>query len=557
MAATMSAKVEQEFNEEKVGVEGVEEENVQIEEPCESGKINAQPAPEQQDGSTEAASTSPPDVSTEESSREPSPSADLQLALQELEAVSPKKVQKDSTRKKKEDKTIEHILKALNSLSSPEEKLAALCKKYTDLLEDHRVTQSTLKQNQRKLTVLGREKEQLQSEHSKAVLAKSKLESLCRELQRHNKLVKEESLARAREEEEKRKEVTAKFQTTITDIQSQMNDHHSKNSKLREENIDLASKLKNLIEQYDLREQHIEKVIKHKDLESQLVEAKLQQSTLHLTEEKQKNTVEKEILLAEQNEAKNKIALLEAQEKQLRTQVALYTEKYEEFQTTLSKSNEVFASFKTEMEKMTKKIRKLEKETHMWRNRWESSNTALINMAEEKTRSDKEIATLNTKIRRLESLCRALQAERNKNEPLVNGSQVEEDSVNTNPTDGDTEANINTLGRDIQPTKTPPNTPNSRASPVTTQNGDPPDSQSENPDHQIDQSGSSESTGVSENNQSEEVKTGVGVIVNGPSDSESNSVSPSEKQPDQSETSLQPASDQSESVIEDSGVQVD
>ena len=35
-----------------------------------------------------------------------------------------------------------------------------------------------------------KEKEQLQTEHSKAVLAKSKLESLCRELQRHNKLVK-------------------------------------------------------------------------------------------------------------------------------------------------------------------------------------------------------------------------------------------------------------------------------------------------------------------------------------------------------------------------------
>ena len=35
-----------------------------------------------------------------------------------------------------------------------------------------------------------REKDQLQTEHSKAVLAKSKLESLCRELQRHNKLVK-------------------------------------------------------------------------------------------------------------------------------------------------------------------------------------------------------------------------------------------------------------------------------------------------------------------------------------------------------------------------------
>jgi hypothetical protein len=35
-----------------------------------------------------------------------------------------------------------------------------------------------------------REKEQLQAEHSKAVLTRSRLESLCRELQRQNKVIK-------------------------------------------------------------------------------------------------------------------------------------------------------------------------------------------------------------------------------------------------------------------------------------------------------------------------------------------------------------------------------
>ena len=99
------------------------------------------------------------------------------------------------------------------------------------------------------------------------------------------------------------------------------------------------------------------------------------------------------------------------------TQLALYTEKFEEFQNTLSKSSEVFTTFKQEMEKvtqgvpsvvsltglsvgtdvdslaltlsfcllgqMTKKIKKLEKETTMYRSRWESSNKALLEMAEE------------------------------------------------------------------------------------------------------------------------------------------------------------------------------
>lgn len=87
-------------------------------------------------------------------------------------------------------------------------------------------------------------------------------------------------------------------------------------------------------------------------------------------------------------------------------------DKFEEFQSTLAKSNEVFSTFRQEMEKvslertavcvcvcirthtcthswsfvflqMTKKIKKLEKETTQWRSKWESNNQALLQMAEE------------------------------------------------------------------------------------------------------------------------------------------------------------------------------
>lgn len=82
-------------------------------------------------------------------------------------------------------------------------------------------------------------------------------------------------------------------------------------------------------------------------------------------------------------------------------------DKFEEFQSTLAKSNEVFTTFRQEMEKvshlrvsvrlpahlsvflnsvclqMTKKIKKLEKETTQWRTKWESNNQALLQMAEE------------------------------------------------------------------------------------------------------------------------------------------------------------------------------
>ncbi|XP_064445615.1 alpha-taxilin isoform X3 [Mirounga angustirostris] len=214
-------------------------------------------------------------------------------------------------------KEITLLMQTLNTLSTPEEKLAALCKKYAELLEEHRNSQKQMKLLQKKQSQLVQEKDHLRGEHSKAVLARSKLESLCRELQRHNRSLKEEGVQRAREEEEKRKEVTSHFQVTLNDIQLQMEQHNERNSKLRQENMELAERLKKLIEQYELREE------------------------------------------------------------------------------------------------MTKKIKKLEKETTMYRSRWESSNKALLEMAEEKTLRDKELEGLQVKIQRLEKLCRALQTERN------------------------------------------------------------------------------------------------------------------------------------------------
>nr|XP_008542941.1 PREDICTED: gamma-taxilin [Equus przewalskii] len=62
---------------------------------------------------------------------------------------------------------------------------------------------------------------------------------------------------------------------------------------------------------------------------------------------------------------------------------------------------------------MTKKIKKLEKETIIWRTKWENNNKALLQMAEEKTVRDKEYKAFQIKLERLEKLCRALQTERN------------------------------------------------------------------------------------------------------------------------------------------------
>lgn len=100
-------------------------------------------------------------------------------------------------------------------------------------------------------------------------------------------------------------------------------------------------------------------------------------------------------------------------EKQLKSQLGMYTEKYEEFQTTLKKSNSVFESFKAEMDKMTKKIKKLEQETASWKNKWESSEKALLNVIKQKDELDEKIKKQQARGDIMENLSRTLQTERN------------------------------------------------------------------------------------------------------------------------------------------------
>nr|XP_009930258.1 PREDICTED: beta-taxilin [Opisthocomus hoazin] len=336
------------------------------------------------------------------------------------------------------------LMQSLNKLNTPEEKLDLLFKKYAELLEEHRAEQKKLRYLQKRQAQITKEKDQLQSEHSRAILARSKLESLCRELQRHNKNLKEETIQRAREEGEKRKEIANHFQGMLSDIEAQLEQQSERNTKLHQENRDLADKLKGIIDQYELREEHLDKIFKHRELQQKLVDAKLEQSQEMMKEAEERHQKEKEYLLNQAAEWKLQAKMLKEQETVLQAQITLYSERFEEFQKTLTKSNEVFATFKQEMEKMTKKIKKLEKDTATWKSRFENCNRALLDMIEEKAMRSKEYECFVMKIQRLENLCRALQEERNElykkikqaqfpEEVNGNGISEEEDNADLSP----------------------------------------------------------------------------------------------------------------------------
>ncbi|XP_053488128.1 taxilin beta b [Ictalurus furcatus] len=304
------------------------------------------------------------------------------------------------------------LMQSLNKLGNPEQKLEALIKKHAQLLEEYRSDQKQLKMLQKKLLQVMKEKDQLQSEHSRAVLARSKLEGLCRELQRHNKTLKEETLQRCREDDLKRKEITTHFQNTLTDIQAQIEEHSNRNNKLCQENSDLAEKLKGLIAKYDQREANLEKVFKHRDLQQKLLETKLAQAKALLKDAEEKHKLERAHLLKQTAEAKLQVTLMKEHETDMKGQLAVYSEKFDEFKGAVSQSSGVYASFKQDIDKMAKKMKKLEKEASSWKSRFDGCNKTLIEMVADKAVKEKEFELFTLKTQKLENLCRALQEER-------------------------------------------------------------------------------------------------------------------------------------------------
>ncbi|CAH0730795.1 unnamed protein product, partial [Brenthis ino] len=355
------------------------------------------------------------EVTTEEipkeSSGNPLPVNNVEEKTQPPPQDPPKKSKKDD-RSKKDDKNVEQFMKSLNSVPTLDEKLSLVCKKYVQTADDNKKLQFYIKQSDKRYALLLKEKEQLQHEFNKTILVKSKLENLCRELQKQNKAIKEESLLKIREEEERRKETQAKFQNTLTEITSLLQQNNEKNAKLRDDNISMTEKFKSVVQQYQLREQQVDKMAKQMALESQLSDAKLQKASLEHQAERERILAEMEQLKVTLAQYRAKIMELQGTETALKGQLAVYTDKYDEFQNALVKSNQVFGGFKEQMEKMSKKIQKLEKESLSWKKRWETSQTALLDMCGERQASEERAALAARHLAQMQSLCRTLQAER-------------------------------------------------------------------------------------------------------------------------------------------------
>ena len=116
------------------------------------------------------------------------------------------------------------------------------------------------------------------NELSRTNAVKKKLETLCKELQKQNKTVLDQSKQVSAEEQEKRKELSDRFSETIKDVQDKIASHDEERQKQDQENTKLREQLQSFLNQYEVRDKHFEHQLHAKDLEVQLAEAKLKQS---------------------------------------------------------------------------------------------------------------------------------------------------------------------------------------------------------------------------------------------------------------------------------------
>lgn len=265
-------------------------------------------------------------------------------ASRETQSPTKKKVVKTNASARrsgpKDRPTVDQVLKGLSGSATDSEKLQLLAEKHVQLFDSSRGTESQVQMQEKAISQMVKEKEQLQSEHNRTVLVKSRLENLCRELQRQNKAVKEESLSRIKEEEERRREIANKFQSTLNEIMQFVQENQQKNVLLKVENGELASKLKLLMDHYEVWEKNVEKIIQKKELETQLLEAQMAQTQLLFAQEKEQFLNEKQQLFSKIAELQRKGIQMNQKEMQLTQELGLYTSKYQEFQDILTKSNE-------------------------------------------------------------------------------------------------------------------------------------------------------------------------------------------------------------------------
>ncbi|KAL9634363.1 MAG: hypothetical protein Q9204_003033 [Flavoplaca sp. TL-2023a] len=288
----------------------------------------------------------------------------------------------------------------LTGMETPLSKLEAVQTKYTELLAKMKRLDQENARNKKRGDLFQKEKEAQRSELTKTVSMKEKLEKLCRELTRENKKIKEEN-KKIEESEKRSRELQGEKVEGVLWVVDEVVDQRENPESLRlSMEIDevFRQKFKSFIEQYELRELHFQSLMRTKECEVQYNLARF---------ERERKQAEKEQTKSRTLSAQ--VSTFSQTETELRSQLNIYVEKFKQVEDTLNNSNDLFLTFRKEMEEMSRKTKRLEKENLNLTRKHDLTNRNILEMAEDRTRVNKELETLRKKNNTLESVIRRMQ----------------------------------------------------------------------------------------------------------------------------------------------------
>ncbi|KAL9597798.1 MAG: hypothetical protein Q9219_004925 [cf. Caloplaca sp. 3 TL-2023] len=343
----------------------------------------------------------------------------LAARINELEQNTKGDKEQEAEIEREVKKATRDLTNLLTGMETPLSRLEAVQTKYTDLLGRMKRLDQENAKNKKRGDMFQKEKEAQRTELTKTVSMKEKLEKLCRELTRENKKVKEEN-KKIEESEKRSRELQGEKVEGVLWIVDEVMDQkeNPENTKLNMEMDEVfRQKFKSFIEQYELRELHFQSLMRTKECEVQYNLARY---------ERERKAAENE-----QNRSRTlsaQVSTFSQTETELRSQLNIYVEKFKQVEDTLNNSNDLFLTFRREMEEMSRKTKRLEKENLNLTRKHDLTNRNILEMAEDRTRVNKELETLRKKNGTLESVIRRMQEQGRAPAP---GSTLEGDEEGT------------------------------------------------------------------------------------------------------------------------------
>lgn len=245
--------------------------------------------------------------------------------------------------------------------------------------------------------------------------SKGKMEELCRELQKYNKQIREDSASKIRQLETERQAAVTQLKVHLQDIEKSMQSGRERSDSLAAENVKMGEKLHQLgaeyqerleaiSKQYKSKDRYYEEFNKTKELEAKLLSAKLEAAQCNI----KKLSLEKEELTNTLLESTARLGVAVENERLLKEQVSQYSGRYSELTESISASNQAFDKFKKEIDRVNANLRKMETDALKWKRMYDEASKNVLVLTMSKKELDEQAAVSLKKIDQLEKLCRAL-----------------------------------------------------------------------------------------------------------------------------------------------------